>query len=79
MKTPHFKLEDYRTVLRLIQMLFNQHLKNAYYFTSIREKDGRYIRFEFNGTVFQFNCLPFGLNMAHHLFLRNYSSQLQQN
>lgn len=43
MKTPHFKLEDYRTVLRLIQMLFNQHLKNAYYFTSIREKDRRYI------------------------------------
>lgn len=72
-EAPHFKLEDYRSVTRLLtcnSKLANIDLKDAYYLISIHKKYRKYLRFKFNGKLFQFNCLPFGLNIAPWLFTK---------
>lgn len=88
-KAPHFKLEDIRTAARLIfpgVHMCTIDLRDAYYLISIQKESRRFLRFEFEGQLFQFTCLPFGLSMApfiftkimkpvvRHLRLRGYSS-----
>lgn len=72
-QAPHFKLEDHRTVLKLLNkgyFLSKIDLKDAYYLVSIREKDRKYLRFRFNNILYQFKSLPFGLNIAPYIFTK---------
>lgn len=70
---PHFKLEDYRSVKDLIHQgnfLCKIDLKNAYYYVAIADNYKRYLKFEYKGQLFSFNCLPFGLSVAPYVFTK---------
>lgn len=69
----HFKMEDYRCVLRLLQQgdfMCTIDLKDAYYLLSVRSEDRRFLRFRFDSTLLQFNCLPFGLSSGPWFFTK---------
>lgn len=70
---PHFKLEDYRTVTKLLTpecYLATIDLKDAYFLLPIQDSNRKYLRFIFRNTRYQFNCLPFGLNIAPYVFTK---------
>lgn len=71
--TSHFKLEDLRTALKLVTngcYMATLDLKDAYFLINIHESSRKYLRFFFNGKMYQFNVLPFGLNTAPYLFTK---------
>lgn len=70
---PHFKLEDYRTAMRLIDKnsyMCTLDLKNAYFSLSIHEYYRKYLRFIWLGKYYEFQVLPFGLNIAPYIFTK---------
>lgn len=80
-EAPHFKLEDTRTVLRLIQKdcyLTSIDLKDAYFLVPVAMEHRKYLRFCFNNTLYQFTCLPFGLSSAPHAFTKILKPVVQQ-
>ncbi len=65
--TEHFKLEDIRTACDLLQpnwFMATIDLRDAYYLVSIADASKKFLRFLFDGQLYEFNCLPFGLNTA---------------
>lgn len=71
--TSHFKLEDIRTVLKLVNpgyYMGKLDLKNAYFLIPISCKDRKYLRFVFKDVLYEFTCLPFGLNTAPYVFTK---------
>lgn len=69
----HFKIEDYRLATRLIfksSYLAKLDLKDAYFLLPIHNNYKKYLRFRFGENVFEFNCLPFGLNIAPYVFTK---------
>ena len=45
-------------------------LKDAYYLVSIAKTDRKYLRFTYKGELYEFTCLPFGLNVAPWVFTK---------
>ncbi|CAK1603085.1 unnamed protein product [Parnassius mnemosyne] len=84
-KMDDFKLEDYRTVTKLINKddyLATIDIKDAYYMISIRLDHRKYLRFYFNDKLYQFNVLPFGLCTAPYVFtkiLKPINAKLREN
>lgn len=79
-QTPHFKMEDYRTVLKLIRkncFMSTIDLKDAYFLVPISPEHRRFLRFHVNGQLYQFNCLPFGLSVAPYVFTKIIKSILE--
>lgn len=71
--TPHFKIEDYRTALRLISKntyMCTIDLKDAYFSISIHKDSTKYLRFKWLDRTFEFQVLPFGLNIAPYVFTK---------
>lgn len=71
--TEHFKLEDGKTVKRILSkgyFMASIDLKDAYYLISIANSDRKYLRFMFEGVLYEFKCLPFGLNTAPYTFTK---------
>lgn len=71
--TEHFKLEDIRTLCKLVMkgdFMCTIDLKNAYYLVAIQENHKKYLRFLFDNTLYEFNCLPFGLSTAPFVFTK---------
>lgn len=72
-ETYHFKLEDIRTVLKLISkgsFMASLDLKDAYFLLKIDETSRKFLRFSFNNILYEFNALPFGLNTAPFIFTK---------
>lgn len=72
-KTEHFKLEDGRTVTKLLgkgDFMASLDLKDAYYLIPVHESCHKYLRFKFKNALFEFVCLPFGLNTAPYVFTK---------
>ena len=70
---PHFKLEDARTVARLISpgaYLASLDLKDAYYLVPVDPSHWKFLRFQFLGKLYEFTCLPFGLCTAPFTFTK---------
>jgi hypothetical protein len=66
-KSPRFKLEDLRSLQRLVQAndyFVKLDLSKAYHQVSIHPLDRHFLAFMANGTIYQFNVLPFGLSSA---------------
>lgn len=62
-----------RTVLKLINpgyYIGKNDLKNAYFLIPVSNKDRKYLRFIFQDTIYEFTCLPFGLNTAPYVFTK---------
>ena len=71
--TEHFQMEDGRAVLSLISQgdfLGKIDLHSAYYSVSIHPASTKYLRFSFQGCLYQFNVLPFGLTSAPFVFTK---------
>lgn len=45
-------------------------LQDAYLLVPIHDDHKKYLRFEFEGTTYEFNCLPFGLSSAPYVFTK---------
>lgn len=71
--TEHFKLEDSKVVRKLLiknYFMVSIDLKDAYYLVSVAKSDRKYLRFRFLGKIYEFICLPFGLNVAPYVFTK---------
>lgn len=69
----HFKLEDARTSMKLIQkncFMATIDIKDAYYLIPIAESNRKYLRFSFADKIYEFLCLPFGLSTAPFVFTK---------
>lgn len=69
----HFKMEDIRTATKLLtkdSFMANIDLKEAYFLVPIHKSHRKYLRFIFNGNLFEFSCLPFGLSSAPYIFTK---------
>ena len=72
-KKDHFKMEDWRTATKLLQknwFMTTVDLKDAYFLVPIHKASRRFLRFNFNGTLFEFTCMPFGLSSAPYVFTK---------
>lgn len=72
-ETKHFKMEDYRTAAKLITKncyMASIDLKDAYFLISVQKSHRKYLRFKYNGILYEFNCLPFGLCTAPYVFTK---------
>jgi len=70
---PHFKLTDVRTVIQLVRkdsFMATMDLKDAYYLIPISEECKKFIRFQWKNDIYEFNCLPFGLNISPYIFTK---------
>lgn len=71
--TQHFKLEDYRLACKLVSpncFMGKIDLTDAYYMIPIEKNFRKYLRFIFEDNLYEFNCLPFGLNSAPYVFTK---------
>lgn len=70
---PHFKLEDWKTVIRLLSpgdFLASLDLQDAYFLIPVCPEDRKFLHFRFQGQLFQFRILPFGLASAPYIFTK---------
>lgn len=69
----HFKMEDYRTALKLLchnYYMTTLDLKDAYFLLPVDFEDRKKLRFLWNSNFFEFNVLPFGLCTAPFVFTK---------
>lgn len=69
----HFKLEDLRTVCKLLTkdcFMATIDLKEAYFSVNISQNSKKFLRFKFLDNLYQFNALPFGLCTAPYVFTK---------
>lgn len=72
-KTSHFKMEDYRTSSKLMSQncyMASVDLKDAYFLVNVIKSQRKYLRFQYKDTLYEFNCLPFGLCTAPYVFTK---------
>ena len=70
---PHFKMEGIHTLKSLLRKgdwLVKVDLKDAYFSIPISRQHRRFLCFQFNNKLYQFNCLPFGLASAPWVFTK---------
>lgn len=69
----HFKMEDSRLAMRLIQpgyFMASLDLQDAYFMLPIACESRKFLRFLFDNVYYEFTCLPFGLNLAPRVFTK---------
>ena len=72
-ETVHFKMEGIhmlKDILRPGDWMTKVDLKDAYFMIPMAPSQRRLLRFQWQGTVYQFNCLPFGLSSAPWVFTK---------
>lgn len=66
-------MEDLRAARNLISRnayMSTLDLKDAYFLIPISIPSRKYLRFRFNGILYQFRCLPFGLSTSPYIFTK---------
>ena len=61
------------TVTKLVEkdcFMASIDLKDAYYSVPIAREDRKYLRFKWQGSLYQFTCLPNGLSCASRKFTK---------
>ena len=72
-KYEHFKMENLETVRFLVRKgdwFVKLDLKDAYLTVPIQNSQKKYLRFKWNGRIFQFKCMAFGLVPAPRIFTK---------
>lgn len=70
---PHFKMEDLKTAIRLISpncFMATIDLEDSYLLVPVNILYRKYLRFSFQGKIFEFCALPFGLSSAPYIFTK---------
>ena len=73
MKNQHFKMEGIHKVKELLRRgdwMCSVDLKDAYLSVPIAESHRKFLRFIWEGTTYEFTCLPFGLCSAPRIFTK---------
>lgn len=68
-----FKLEDIKVASRLLSsncFMAKIDLSDAFHMVSVLEEDRKFLRFEFEGDLYEYNCLPFGICSAPYVFTK---------
>ena len=61
----HFRMDSLTTIIKLVDkncFMACIDLKDAYYSIPIRKSDRKYLKFQWNDTLYQYTCLPNGLS-----------------
>ena len=69
----HFKMESLKQVVAMMKpscFMASLDIRDAYYSVPIHKSHQKYLKFEFNGQLFQFTCMPNGLACAPRLFTK---------
>lgn len=69
----HFKQETFKVVLDLLQkddFLAKIDMRDAYFSVPIDSRYQKYLKFSWNGILYKFVCLPFGLKSSPYLFTK---------
>jgi len=69
----HFKLETFQVVLDLIQpddFFTKIDLTDAYFAVSIHSESRKFLKFSWNGVLYEMTCLPFGISIAPFLYTK---------
>lgn len=69
----HFKMEDYRTALKLLDdnyFMATIDLQDAYFLVSIDKADRKRLRFKWRSQLFEYNVLPFGICTAPFVYTK---------
>ena len=69
----HFKMEGIhmvRDLLRKRDFMIKIDLKDAYFTVPLCEEHQKFVRFNWEGTLYEFACLPFGLSIAPRVFTK---------
>ncbi len=69
----HFKMDTLETALKLVSpgcFMISIDIKDAYYTLRIHEAFRKYLRFEVDGQLYQFTCLPNGLASGPRLWTK---------
>lgn len=69
----HFKMETFRSALQLVKRncyFAKIDLKDAYYSVAIDMHSRKYLKFKWNGCLFQFTCLANGLSPAPRIYTK---------
>ena len=69
----HFKMDTLDTVTRMMKpgcFMASVDLKDAYYTVPIHPDHQKYLKFMFNGSLYQYTCLPNGLSSAPRIFTK---------
>ena len=65
----HFKMEGIHSLKEVLKP-GEVDLKDAFFIIPIHVASRKYLRFTFQGKVYEFNCLPFGLSLAPWVFTK---------
>lgn len=71
--SPHFKMEDFRSVCNIMEeesYMATIDLKDAYHLVPIHTSSRKFLRFYWENTLYEYNCLPFGLATAPRIFTK---------
>ena len=69
----HFKMEGLHLLKDLIQpgdFMIKVDLKDAYFSVPVCQEHQKFLRFRWQGKLYQFHCLPFGLGPAPRIFTK---------
>ena len=69
----HFKMESLKQVIQMMKpgcFMASLDIRDAYYTVPIHSTHQKYLKFSFNGQLFQFTCMPNGLACAPRLFTK---------
>ena len=72
-EAPHFKLEDFRSVCNILNegdYMCKVDLKDAYLSVPVSDETMRYLCFEFEGKIYAYTVLCFGLSLSPYLFTK---------
>ena len=67
----HFKMETLQAALKVVTpgcFMASIDLKDAYYTVPVEKEHRKFLRLEWEGQLWQFNCMPNGLALAPHKF-----------
>ena len=67
----HFKMDSLSTITKLVSQncyMASVDMKDAYYSIPIRSSDRKFLRFIWEGELYEFTCLPNGLSCAPRIF-----------
>ena len=69
----HFKMDTIHTALKLMRpgcFMASVDLKDAYYSVPVAKEHRKYLKFEWQGSYYEYTCLPNGLACAPRLFTK---------
>lgn len=72
-ENPHFKMDSVKTAMSLISkncFMCIVDLKDAYHAVHVHEDFQKYLKFRWEGTLYKYTCIPFGLCLAPWLYTK---------